>query len=61
MLLVGLGVYLQSVDRFEAPTWVTVLLIAGVGSSLANTLELWKMRRRLDAIILLQDQQDSDN
>ena len=59
ILLVGLGVYLQSIDKFEAPTWVTLLLIAAVGSSFANTLELWKMRRRLDAMILLQDQQDS--
>ena len=61
MLLVGLGGYLQSVDKFEAPTWVTVLLIAGVSSSFAASLELWKMRRRLDALMLLQDQRDADN
>jgi hypothetical protein len=61
MLLVGLGVYLQSSDRFEAPTWVVILQIAGVSSSFASTMELWKMRRRLDAMILLQDQRNGDN
>jgi len=61
MLLVGLGVYLQSSDKFEAPAWVVILLIAGVSSSFATTLELWKMRRRLDAMILLQDRQAADD
>jgi hypothetical protein len=61
MLLVGLGVYLQSSDKFEAPAWVVILLIAGVSSSFANGMELWKTRRRIDAMILLQDQRDSDN
>ncbi|WP_440967021.1 hypothetical protein ACL58G_11730 [Massilia sp. GER05] len=59
-LLVGVGVYLQSIDKFEAPAWVVILLIVGVSSSFATTMELWKMRRRLDAMILLQDQQASD-
>lgn len=60
MLSVGVGVYLQSVEQFEAPMWVTVLLITGVSGSIINMMDLWTTRRRLDAaIILLQQQQDS--
>jgi hypothetical protein len=61
MLFVGLGVYMQSSDRFEAPTWVVMLLIASVSSSFANAMALWKTRRRLDAMILLQAKQESDH
>lgn len=60
MLIAGLGVYLQGIDQFDAPMWVSVLLILGVSCSVANMMDLWTTRRRLDAAItLLQQQQDS--
>jgi hypothetical protein len=60
MLIVGLGVYLQGVDQFEAPMWVSVLLIVGASCSAANMMDLWTTRRRLDAaIVLLQQPEDS--
>lgn len=60
MLIVGLGTYLQGAYRFEAPMWVSVFLTVGVSCSAANMMDLWTTRRRLDAaIILLQQQQDS--
>ena len=62
MLTVGLGVFLQSKERFEAPMWVSVLLITAVSFSVANMMELWTTRRRLDAAItLLEQHQNSDN
>ena len=61
MLFVGLGTYLQSVERFDAPLWVRVLLIAGFGCSVANMVDLWTTRRRLDAVITLLQQQEADN
>lgn len=60
MLIVGLGAYLQGAYQFEAPMWVSVFLTVGVSCSAANMMDLWTTRRRLDAaIILLQQQQDS--
>lgn len=61
MLFVSLGLYLQSVERFEAPLWARVLLIAGFACSVANTVDLWTTRRRLDAVIALLQQQANDN
>lgn len=62
MLIVGLGAYLQGAYRFEAPMWVSVFLTVGVSCSAANMMDLWTTRRRLDAaIILLQQQQDSQH
>jgi len=59
--VVGLGAFLQAIERFEAPTWVTVLLIIGVSGSVLNMMDLWTTRRRLDAaIILLELQKRSD-
>jgi hypothetical protein len=60
MLFVGLGTYLQSVERFEAPLWVRVLLIAGFGCSVANIVDSWTTRRRLDAVITLLLQQEKN-
>lgn len=58
--IVGLGGFLQSVERFEAPMWVSVLLITGVSGSVVNMMDLWTTRRRLDAAItLLELQRDS--
>jgi hypothetical protein len=62
MLVVGAGMYLQSVEQFEAPMWVSVLLIACVSCSMVNMMDLWTTRRRLDAaIILLHQQPDADS
>ena len=62
MLIVGLGVFLQGAYRFEAPMWVSVFLTLGVSCSAANMMDLWTTRRRLDAaIILLQQQQNSQH
>jgi hypothetical protein len=60
MLIIGLVGFLQGAYKFEAPMWVTVLLIVGVSSSATNMMDLWTTRRRLDAAIaLLQQQQNS--
>jgi hypothetical protein len=56
-LIVGLGGVLQSVEKFEAPIWVSVLLITGVGVAIGNTMDLWTTRRRLDAAITLLELQ----
>ena len=61
MLIVGLGVYLQSVNQFEAPVWVSVFLIVCVSCSAANMMDLWRTRRRLDAAITLLQHQDSQH
>jgi hypothetical protein len=58
---VGVGLYLHSVERFEAPLWVSVLLIAGFACSALNTMELWTVRRRLDAVVTLLEQYDADH
>ena len=61
MSVVGLGAFLQAVERFEAPMWVTVLLIVGASGSVLNMMDLWTTRRRLDAaIFLLELQKRSD-
>ena len=57
MLIVGLGALLQSAERFEAPMWVSVLLITGVSGSAVNMMDLWTTRRRLDAAITLLELQ----
>ena len=61
MAFMVLGLYVQSVERFEAPLWVSVLLIAGFAGSAANMVGLWTMRRRLDAVVTLLQQQDADH
>jgi Fe2+ transport system protein B len=37
-----------------------VLLIAGFGCSVANMVDSWTMRRRLDAVITLLQQQEKN-
>lgn len=59
MLIVGLVVFLQGTYKFEAPMWVTVLLIVSVSSSATNMMDLWATRRRLDAAIALLEQQEN--
>jgi hypothetical protein len=41
--------------------WVSVLLIVSASVAAANMMESWTIRRRLDAaIVLLEQQQDAD-
>jgi hypothetical protein len=56
-LIGGLGGVLQSVEKFEAPMWVSVLLIVGVGVGVGNMMDLWTTRRRLEAAITLLELQ----
>ncbi|KQV37118.1 hypothetical protein [Massilia sp. Root335] len=61
MSIAGIGGFLQSVEKFEAPMWVSVLLIVSASVAAANMMESWTIRRRLDAaIVLLEQQQDAD-
>ena len=61
MSIAGIGGFLQSVEKFEAPMWVSVLLIVSASVAAANMMESWTIRRRLDAaIVLLEQQQDVD-
>jgi hypothetical protein len=61
MFVAGLGAFLQTVERFEAPTWVIVLLVLGVSGSVLNLMDLWTTRRRLDAAIVLLELQKGFN
>jgi len=56
--VVGLGTCLQAFERFEAPLWVTALLVAGVGGAVLNMIDSWTTRRRLDAAITLLELQN---
>lgn len=60
MFFVVLGVYLQRFTVFEAPTWITISLLACVSCTAINVFELWTTRRRLEAVIVLLQQQNSD-
>ena len=56
----GLGSYLGVAAKFDAPLWVKALLMSVFVVVFVNTIELWTMRRRLEAAItLLQLQQES--
>jgi F0F1-type ATP synthase assembly protein I len=60
-VLVGVGAWLQAADRFEAPTWVVVLLISGFIGAVVNAMDAWTTRRRLEAAItLLALQENAD-
>lgn len=61
LVFVALGLYLHSVERFEAPLWVSVAIIAGFACSAANMVDSWTTRRRLDAVVTLLQQQDTEH
>jgi hypothetical protein len=61
MAVVGLILYLQTIERFEAPMWVIILLVAGACGSVLNMMDLWTTRRRLDAALTLLELQSRSN
>lgn len=57
---VALGVYLLSSQKFEAPMWLEILLVGCASCTVTNMVELWTTRRRLEAAIVLLQEQNSD-
>lgn len=58
-LVGGAWFYLQTVEQFAAPLWVSLVLVTAINFLVLNMIESFSISRRLEAAItLLQQQQD---
>lgn len=61
MLIVGIGAFFLNTEAVQLPIWVSVALMTAISLAATNAIELWTVRRKLEAVIdLLELSQNSD-